>query len=313
MYLDQSPAQFRILDDDEIASLIDDIECHSREIWQEYFSGESYSSYTSKYFFGDSPVTRAIAYRIMDAAKYREFARRTKNFLIGMNDANLLKEEDELLCHPIFYIRKLDSSVYKTPALQKSFFESQPHFDRTFDVYAYTVWIALRDITSETGGICWFDDPDDELVKYKSRWGEKNVLGFSNYMENYAEIDADFASKIVMKNFHAGHCLLFDSNLLHGGTKPVGNSIRLSFDMRFIPLKKESRSKLPKEIMDFQQNIDLWSALNLLALGDSVGAEIKVKDVRKIAKSVNLKVKKPALIDQPLEKVHWSTEYSWIT
>ena len=305
------PTIFQLLTFEESSKLTDEVNKNCHEIWKEYFSHEDYNEFLAKYLFGDSPVQRALAYRVMSQDLYHQLAKRVFEQVKLLNIKAEGEEIEELLCHPIFYIRKLTKDVYHRVETQKSLFESQPHFDRTFDTYAFTVWIALTEVNEKTGGVCWFEDPTNKIEKYKSSWGEKNVLGFTNYIQNFQEIDRDFIKTVKTRSISSGQCYLFDSNMLHGGTKPTENRERISFDMRFVPVTKKNKTSIKREIRDFQRNIDNWSALNLLTLGDQSAATSKAENVEELEKQHSLPRVDKKPFEKPFDKVHWSTEYSW--
>lgn len=307
------PKIIELLTQVEAHSLREEINSHCHKLWSEYFSFEKYEDFLSKYFFGDSPVSRALAYRVMTKARYDQFGKK----ILREVQKNQFTVDGELvrdvICHPIFYIRKLTPAVYKTQSEQNCLFESQPHFDRTYNEYAYTVWISITKSNRETGGVCWFEDTKNELAKYKSPWGEKNVLGHFNYMKQFHEIDQDFRPFLRSAELQPGEALFFDSNILHAGTKPTSNQERMSFDMRFVPITDTKTAELlDKKVVGFNDNIDLWSALNLLSLGDVAGAKEKIPDIMSKSAEYFDSNQQENSFASPFEKVHWSTEYAWL-
>ena len=70
------PKVIELLTQVEACSLREEINLHCHKLWAEYFSFEKYEDFLSKYFFGDSRVSRALAYRVMTKVRYDQFGKK---------------------------------------------------------------------------------------------------------------------------------------------------------------------------------------------------------------------------------------------
>ena len=83
--------------------------------------------------------------------------------------------------------------------------------------------------------------------------------------------------------------------------------------MRFVPITDTKTAELlDKKVVGFNDNIDLWSALNLLSLGDVAGAKEKIPDIMSKSAEYFDSNQQENSFASPFEKVHWSTEYAWL-
>jgi hypothetical protein len=107
----------------------------------------------------------------------------------------------------------------------------------------------------------------------------------------------------------AGDILTFDSNLLHGATKPKTRR-RMSFDFRLAPAASVAAAPPSvRRIFDaVNQNLSLSNARNLARLGDKPGAE-------RIFRRLGLNP--PAIepgprIAKPDSQMRWQDEYAYL-
>ena len=76
MNIADMPTIFQLLTFEESSKLTDEVNKNCHEIWKEYFSHEDYNEFLAKYLFGDSPVQRALAYRVMSQDLYHQLAKK---------------------------------------------------------------------------------------------------------------------------------------------------------------------------------------------------------------------------------------------
>ena len=265
-------------------------------IYYDYFSNESYESFQENHLFHESVVMKCAAYRFASPEV-------TKELFSAAIRACEFNEEDYIF-HPVFYLR------ISKPTINNALLDSQPHYDRSFGLFAYSFWLALEDASTDTGGLCFFEDSVESF--FKVDWNEPNIYNYDKYMCNYKEIDALIKGMIIPPELDAGAAYMFDSNTLHGATKPK-TAVRLSFDFRIA--EKSSVSDLDlrsKTIFNtYKDGVALSNAKNLRLLGDFIGAERLQKKYLLSASLIN-NINAHTDISLPKNKLSWRTEYSWI-
>ena len=200
----------------EAAALATKAENVLRNIHQRYFTTQSYESFIEHHTGHTSMVMKLAAYQFASSEVIKQL---TKS----------LDAQDYLL-HPVFYMRVVYPGVSHSEGHRRAQFDSQPHYDRTFGLDATTLWVALVDVDTETGGLCWFQGED--VTALFPRQGA-NRYGLTGYYDQAHEIDPVLAKGVGFRSVCAGHAIAFDSSILHGATKPKSKK-RISFDFRLI-------------------------------------------------------------------------------
>ena len=274
------------------------------DIYCDYFSHITYDKFEAQNLFHESVVMKCAAYRFADP-----------ELLHGLLYPNATKHTDlftteNTLIHPIFYLRKSKKYAVDSDATEGSFLDGQPHYDRSFNMPAQSFWLALSNANIQTGGLCFFKEGLDQL--FHIEWGEKNKYSTSMYQSEYHKLDPSIIPRVIYPNIKSGGVYTFDSNKLHGSTKPISDT-RLSFDFRIL-LKAESektdeRSK--RLILNFNDNIALSNAKNLFLLGDVKGANIYIKNYELNPEDI-VSIEQLNVAPKSSQKLHWSSEYSFI-
>jgi hypothetical protein len=274
------------------------------EIKADYMNDLSFDDFKKYYIDFESVVMKAIGYRfyykILKEGFFEKIEYKIKDFF----DEKYVV----YLRHPIFYTRIIypEKDFTNLPLLS-----SQPHFDRSFNLHAYTVWLAMDEIDCETGGLCFFNKNEkiDEL--FEVEWGQKNKYNSDLYKQNHEDIDPIIINYLIQPKLSAGQAFLFDSNTLHCGVRPRSKE-RLSFDFRFIKkseLKKtDERTGYIFELFD--KNPDEILAKNLFMIGDHIASK-KIKPNIENLLPVDLVI--TALdIKKRYQKLSWRLENSFI-
>jgi hypothetical protein len=224
-----------------------------------------------------------------------------------------------LLLHPIFYLRFSFHGESAPIKYRKAFLDTQPHYDRAFNLYAFSFWTALVDIDAETGGLCSFEGPE---VFELFRHDQKNRYNLDLYVENAATLDPILQPACVQPPLKAGSMFTFDSNVLHGATKSQSPSkYRLSLDFRLIWTQEAAKGTdhVQQLIQLFNQSPSYCNANNLLYLGDFIGASRQLKLAAEERKNEKLEHLSDCLallppsphLKTPNLQMKWQDEYVW--
>jgi len=181
--------------------------------------------------------------------------------------------ESELLIHPSFFLRL---SFPENNDLNKglSFLNTEPHYDHYmkegFEIQSFTFWVPFEDIDEESGGLCSFSTP--EIFDYFTNQG-RTRYNPGTYFKVAPEIDPLLKHSTMVHKIQAGDILTFDSNTLHGATRPRSRR-RISFDFRLLP--RTSLKGAPTSVHRLFDRInfefDSYNVDNLIELGDFLGA-----------------------------------------
>ena len=270
------------------------------EIYNDYFSGLDEQAFQTKHLGNTSLVMKLAAYRFAGSdviGPLLNAARSTISDIYGVNDVVL---------HPIFYLRIGYPGLNYSAAYQSAFLDSQPHYDRSFGIDAFSFWVALVDIDGDTGGLAEFCGDE---VSALFPWERKNRLNFNLYLEAARDIDPILRRSCKTFRIDAGDMLTFDSSVLHGATKPISRK-RISFDFRLAPIAEvASADAAVKAKFDaVNGSIDLSNARNLAYLGDTLGAN-------RILSKLGLKPEPQTphnRIQQPYSEMRWQDEYAYL-
>jgi len=268
-------------------------------IFLDFFRQSQYETFELEHLYHEAVVMKAAAYRFAKPD--------VMNKLFTAAVQALGYCADDFLIHPVFYLRQ---SKPRGESPNGALLDSQPHYDRSFGAHAESFWLALEDANRETGGLCFFCGPAEEL--FKIEWGESNRFNYDGYVLNSKAIDPLIKDHIIHPSLPAGFAYHFDSDTLHAATKPE-SAARLSFDFRIVRKSVVStldeRSKLI--IYKFNDNIALSNAKNLKILGDDLGVadlvnyfDLDREEIKNIPSQFS--------ITKPFGKVAWRSEYSWI-
>lgn len=267
------------------------------EIKKDYFAEKDSDYFIKNTTFHESAIMKCLAYRLMD----KKFFSIVKKKITKIFFKNKICSE-KLFIHPIFYSR-FGSSKNQTNI--ESFLDAQPHFDRSYDVKAFTVWTSLDKKDQGSGGLCFFKKNKFIIDNFYVNWGQKNRYNTNGYIKNAQRLDKNLKKTIIQKKLKKGEAFVFDSNILHGSTKSI-NRDRYSFDFRFIPESelKKIDGRYKRIILKFNENINLANLLNTKILGDYKFSKKKSKNqLKKIKSKFNL---------NDLAKISWRDEYAWI-
>jgi len=290
------PLIFDLLNKQETKKLNQNFKTVLLDFKKKYSPKLSFVNFKKQFVNHEATLMKCVAYKIMD----HDFWMKMKNKIkFNLKKENLCHEE--LFCHPIFYSR------HSSPEIQlknKCLLEGQPHYDRSFNIKAYTIWLSLDYANSESGGLCFFKNNRFIKKNFHIKWGKKNKFNTDKYMKNYKKFDKYLKKACIKSDLKPGQCYIFDSNTLHGSTKSMSRE-RWSLDFRFIPKsmldKCDQNSK--KIIKTFNKDINLSNARNLSLLGGGELLNKKKFDVKEIKPKYNLKAP---------SKLSWRDEYSWI-
>ena len=270
------------------------------EIKQEYFSGKSIDEFLSCHSGHTSLVMKIAAYRFMSS----EIADVLKSGVSKL--AEEIYGEKDLLFHPLFSLRYTFPDVVYSDQHAAAFLDSQPHYDRSFGVDAYTFWVALVDIDEESGGLAEFSGTEVEL---HFRTNGLNKYNYDGYLNAAPQIDPMLRKSIWAPSVNAGDVLTFDSKTLHGATKATKRK-RVSLDFRLAPKRNIANS--PNDVKGtfqaVQKSLDYCNGKNLEVLGETIGAS---KMLRRLGNAPTLDA--PSLkITEPYSQHRWQDEYSFL-
>ena len=255
----------------------------------------SLDDFKRKFVNHEATIMKCVAYNIMNDNFWGHIKNKVSQKLKKENICH-----EELFCHPIFYSR------HSSPDIQnqnKCLLEGQPHYDRSYNIKAFTIWLTLDRANSESGGLCFFKENKFIKKNFLIKWGEKNKFNTDKYVKNYKKLDKNLEKVCIKPNLKPGQCYIFDSNTLHGSIKSISRE-RWSLDFRFIPksMLKKCDYNSKKIIETFNNDINLSNAKNLMLLG---GKKLLNKKyyLNKIQPLYDLKFP---------SKLSWRDEYSWI-
>lgn len=240
------------------------VETTIRQLREDYFPQHSDLALHCDHLRHTSLVMKIAAYRFFDDEVFR--------ILRDAVEARTqeLYRATQLLLHPIFYLRISVPGVCRSELHRAAFLDSEPHYDRSYGVHAYTFWLALEDVDDESGGLATFDDP---AIDRHFRTDGRNRYNYNNYLDAAATLDPLLCKSTKTLQANAGDILTFDSNHLHGATKPRTRR-RMSFDFRLAPADAVAAapSSVRRIFAAINQNVSLSNARNLAKLGDKPGA-----------------------------------------
>lgn len=303
----------RRLVDDETASMLEcrlDTIIHALQ--HDYFPLMSNDEFFRQCVFHESLVMKQAAFRFLSTDIADLLLSRVAAILESISERS---SSDRLFFHPVFYTRLSVPNEFKGSS-EIAFFDSQPHYDRSFNVYARSCWLALKDVCYQTGGICFFNESSEVSSDFYVSWGEKNRYNYDLYVANHRRLDAFLVPQVIHPTLKAGEAYFFDSNVLHAATKPITKS-RMSFDFRVyddsVLHDCDLRTKMLFNVV--AHDLEISNAMNLLTFGDLNGALFiypDLEDFLGISGRDALDLFSRYSSTVPGQKVSWRDEYSFL-
>ena len=134
-------------------------------------------SFYNDFVFHESVLMKCLAYRFADETLWLTLKKKLLPYLervLHKKNLNI----DDFFIHPLFYCRLSDPKYKNENSNTSHFLDSQPHYDRSFNLEAFTFWLALEEINKETGGLCFFEI--DENIKNITEWTKEHP-DYSDY------------------------------------------------------------------------------------------------------------------------------------
>jgi len=252
--------------------------------------------------FHESVFMKCVAFRFLNTEIFSSLRNAVSLATHGVVSAT------EYLYHPVFYTR------FSSPHVQynSAYLDTQPHYDKSFQAFAYSFWLGLCDISSDTGGLCFFRQNRDLERLFEVDSSGTNKFNYTKYVDLHQQLDSLLIENCIPPTLTAGQAFWFDSNVLHAATKPR-TLPRLSLDFRLVQRGSinSTTSSFSKIVSVINSNLEFSNAMNLFSLGDTEGAEDLCPDMHYIAKTYGFN----CAIIQPItgsdSKLSWRTEYSW--
>ena len=259
--------------------------------------------FTTYYIDAESPTMKAISHRFYIELLGTNFFQVAEQAIKNNRDEGDVK----YLRHPMYWAR----TAYPTNTSKQKLLDAYPHYDRTFMIRAYSMWLALSDANTETGGLCFFKKSKQMTDLFNIEWGSLGKFNPKTYSIKYKELDPTIEGKIIYPNLNAGQAYLFNSYTLHGSTWPMSKK-RLSFDCRFITNNNflEASPLAMRIIEAFNRDpLDVISK-NMFLAGDYIGANrINSKIESSFSKDTINEICDITVRDQ---KISWRIENSFI-
>lgn len=285
---------------DQVSSLQRRAETVMEQLKQDYFAEKSDAAFRAKHLGHTSLVAKLAAYRFFDTETFNVLKECAQKPAVEIYGA------DSLVLHPIFYLRFSYPGSHQSDLQRRAFLDSQPHFDRSFGLHAYSFWLALDDIDADSGGLASFSGPASQK---EFATDGRNRYDYETYLKCSATLDPILKKEIATYRASAGDLLTFDSTVLHGATKATCRR-RLSLDFRLVDIEQVQAA--PKEVqrifLAFNENVTLSNARNLIFLGDRVGAQ----RLSNAASSLACPPGRTRRILEPGMQMRWQDEYAYL-
>lgn len=286
-----------------------------RGIYEDYFSNKSYTQFLAEHFHKESVIAEVASFRFASGGVLADI----KNAVEPI--ARKTYKDDEYAIHPLFYLRISGPDFYQSELERFALLDSQPHYDRSFGIKAYTFWLALEEANEESGGLCTFTKTEIH-EHFETPWDEKNRYNYGSYLEVAKSLDQMLASGLYVPGARPGDVLSFDWTVLHGATRPKSRR-RLSFDLRLSPKSHLATSPVDsvRIVNAVEESVDLCNVNNLILIGDFHGAARILNDLEDTSQARGLRrIADAFLLRDPDEQMltpgahfSWRQEYGWLT
>lgn len=203
---------------------------------------------------------------------------------------------------------------------------TEPHYDKIDGLNPFWgVWVPLEEVNEDTGGLCYFDMPNE--IREAHFPASKKNFTLKSYITEHKNIDKIVAPHLRVISAKPGDVILFNEKCLHGATKPISkNRISINFQM----IHETVLTKLTKfeQLKTIYANryLDELNLINLFNLGDN-------KFVTKNLDVLNKQLISEKMLSQEIEKINlnafsslekvpsyedlkqvlpWSQEFMWL-
>ena len=204
------PAKYLFFDQKTTFELLAKIKEIIMELYHDYFSEIDEDEFQKKYVFHTSLVMKCAAYRFANQDLWVKLKKQALKILNSQEEFNGKLSLDDFFCHPIFYLRYSSKNVRRHNEWDNVFLDSQPHYDRSFNIKSFTFWLTFLKADINSGGLCFFNETNKLNNEFKVKWGEKNKHNYDTYVKKYLEIDEELKKNCIHPNLNAGECYLFD-------------------------------------------------------------------------------------------------------
>lgn len=279
------------------------------------FENISYSNYI-ELIQKESIAARILGYRFIDSHSINTLIKNISSWLSEN------KASGKYYYSPLIMTRicKPEIQIYKN----NSMLFTEPHYDKIQNLYPFFgIWVPLEPVNEETGGLCWFDMPDNIRLKYFPP-SEKN-LSLKDYAKNYETIDPIVKPYLKTLNLLPGDVIIFDENCLHGATKPRDKPRRsINFQMIHESIVDKLTGIEKQKIIAVNSYLDICNLINLFHLGDTKFARKNIKKyslnsisnekIKQEVKKINSCISESTAFEfEKLKKViPWHQEYKWL-
>ena len=273
------------------------------ELYNDYKIGdENFKIFCEKTIWHESIGMKILATRILLKLGPNWLHQKLK---LAMNKFD---PNHEYFLHPIFYFRITSPKINHKHTINDALFDSQPHYDRSFGIKAFSFWLALVDINDETGGLCFFEKARNVNNLFPSE-SKINQYDSTKYVKNHLLVDKEMSDYIKRPQLEKGQAYVFSWYDLHGATKPKSKQ-RISFDIRIHDLAIKDRDKHPFVLYAFQRSAILSLFISLYEYGDKKFFT-QNKNLRKIYEFFQHVYPKNNILQNTFDRLKWREEYTW--
>jgi hypothetical protein len=190
------------------------------------------------------------------------------------------------ICRPNYEVIKNNALLY-----------TEPHYDKIDGLSPFWgVWVPLEEVNEETGGLCYFDMPN-EIREIHFPASKKNFT-LKSYITDHKNVDQIVAPYLRVISATPGDVILFNEKCLHGATKPISkNRISINFQMMHESILGKLSGFEKLKIIYANRYLDELNLINLFNLGDS-------KFVIKNLDVLNKQVISERILNQEIEKIN---------
>lgn len=273
------------------------------ELYKDYRDeNETFKNFCEKTIWHESIGMKILAIRI--------FLKLGPNWIheklnLAMNE---IDPRQKYYLHPIFYFRITSPDINHKHTIKNALFDSQPHYDRSFGIKAFSFWLALVDVDDMTGGLCFFEDESNVKNLFPTE-NKTNQYDSTKYVKNHQFVDKEMSNHIKRPNLKRGQAYVFSWYDLHGATKPQSKQ-RISFDMRVHDLEVNEKDQEPFILYAFQKSSSLSIFLSLYEYGDNKFFS-KNKNLGEIYEFFQYINPRNDFLKNTFDRLKWREEYTW--